>query len=256
MNRNELLALARARHRAATRKISRQRAAGVDVSGSEFDPRRNLKTVARYNRRQLEGYIRTLNTFTDRRNQYVAGAGGSPIARSTFSQLQQLQDEARERARSRFADMRGIRQPSGMTGDNVVAMRPGGRHMREFNSSVPEQMSDFSPGDIRGERGARALIRSLQTRPRRRKSNVKRLRETIQRDNEWSGNNFDVSSLTDRQLEFLVSYTPFMASFVIASSGPRDLLGNDHDIALEVMIQDNERMAQQLIDWARNQLPE
>lgn len=74
MDINELRELALNRHKAATRKVSRLKSNGVEISGTQLDVRRDPKRIKKYTRSQLNSYIRKLDTFVSRRTSYVASA--------------------------------------------------------------------------------------------------------------------------------------------------------------------------------------
>lgn len=69
----------RASHRRATNKASRLRSKGVEVRGTDFDPRRNPANIKKYNAVQLRAYQRELTQFTNRRTSFEAGVGGTPL---------------------------------------------------------------------------------------------------------------------------------------------------------------------------------
>lgn len=81
--RAQYLAEAKRRERAAGQKVSRIRGQGVSQA-YEVDPRAHGE-VNNMSTQQLKSHINKLNRFIDRGNQYVAGAGGTPISRSAFN---------------------------------------------------------------------------------------------------------------------------------------------------------------------------
>lgn len=79
------------RAKAASRKIARLKSKGVVITGTEFDPRRDPKNVRRYTVNQADAYIRQLNQFIDRANQYVGSSGGQPIPIADARRFQETQ---------------------------------------------------------------------------------------------------------------------------------------------------------------------
>lgn len=79
-NINELRQLAKRRRQAATAKIARQRRVnGVEIAGTEFDPRLPPGAEAKMNSRQLRSYLNRVDRFTSRQTQFVPGDSGVPI---------------------------------------------------------------------------------------------------------------------------------------------------------------------------------
>lgn len=79
---NELREQANTLESRAGRKISRNKASkGVIISDTKFDPRRDPSKVSRYNTRQMEAYVKSLETFNSRATQFEAGARGAPLPR-------------------------------------------------------------------------------------------------------------------------------------------------------------------------------
>jgi len=85
MDLNELRNEARRMHRNATRKGSRMRAQGYEVSGTKNDPRRELGKVKKYNTKQAQAYIDNLKKFNSRSVGYVKSGGDEPFTRSQWS---------------------------------------------------------------------------------------------------------------------------------------------------------------------------
>lgn len=74
-----LRAEVRARHRAATQKVSRLRQKGVEINNTNYDVRRDLNNVKRYTGAQLKSYLNQLDSFVARSNGFVPGDSGLPI---------------------------------------------------------------------------------------------------------------------------------------------------------------------------------
>lgn len=67
--------LAKKRHAAATKKVSRLKKNDVHVSGTPLDPRKNAADISKMRTRDLQSYIRKLDSFTSRDTGWVHGAG-------------------------------------------------------------------------------------------------------------------------------------------------------------------------------------
>lgn len=148
MDINDIRAEVARRQKAANAKIARLRRKGVQLTGSEFDVRRDPSRVARYNSRQLQSYLGQLNEFTSRRQQFVAGSEGVPIPAHVYNHAQRVAREYNAYVREREAPLMGIDIPqSGMTvGEfqrDVVGSRKRGKGARNERPLSIEQREAF-----------------------------------------------------------------------------------------------------------------
>lgn len=163
-----LRAEAAKRHRAATNKISRlKNDVGVELSGTKEDPRRDKERLKSYNRRQLRAYIRNLNRFVDRSNQYVPDANARPVRRDLWRQYKAQEQAFNRRVQSHFEKYKDIFIPeAGMTvGERMHMVTPLHRYMR--NTQAVNSLYDpieRDPKQIRDERALRKLRDSYKDR--------------------------------------------------------------------------------------------
>lgn len=122
--------------RAATRKISRiKQTHGAQVSGTEFDPRRETKAPTKYTAKQLAAYKSTLANFVSRSTQFVPDASKQPIPRAEFERYKAREARYRETAGSVFERVKNDKLPSGETvAERVEKMRP--LHKAMHNTAV------------------------------------------------------------------------------------------------------------------------
>jgi len=104
-----LRAQVKARQLAANRKIRRLTDdKGVQIAGTKFDPRKEAKVIDRLTGVQLEAQLARLNTFMDRKTQFVAGAHGVPMTKKQWERAASVQRRAntvKERMRDKFANV-------------------------------------------------------------------------------------------------------------------------------------------------------
>lgn len=82
----------RKRRAAATAKISRtRRVHGADIAGTSVDPRRDPKVINKYNAAQLRAYLGKIESFMDRKIQFVGGARGANLKKSPVTDLLKTQ---------------------------------------------------------------------------------------------------------------------------------------------------------------------
>lgn len=90
----------------ATAKIRRLEKQGIHLAGSTYDPRRDAKNIAKYNRKQLQTYTAQLSEFTKRSTKFIKGPMGAPISMMDFSRYKNaetLYNLAGDRLRRRNA---------------------------------------------------------------------------------------------------------------------------------------------------------
>lgn len=110
-----LRAEARRRHKAANAKVSRLRAQGVELGGTKFDVRRDASAIKKYNKAQLNAYIRRLNTFTSRATGFVAGDMKTPLPRAKWERYQRAESRANAIGRQDESTVEGTPLPNGGT---------------------------------------------------------------------------------------------------------------------------------------------
>lgn len=95
MNERERLRREIARRRkAATDKINRlKKNNGINIAGTEHDPREHYNSVRNKNVKQLRDYLGKLSEFTDRSNTYVPGARGAILSNKSWDEYKRLEDQ-------------------------------------------------------------------------------------------------------------------------------------------------------------------
>jgi len=141
-----------------TDKISRLRKQGLNVGGSEYDPRLDYSTRARMNRRELENYVKNLTLFNARSTQFVKGSDNVPILKSDWEILTNVQAKFNSRGELTFQQVKDIVLPSKISStgkpytiqEYVEQIRPEGRSSNRgivnnpfspINSSLGGQVS-------------------------------------------------------------------------------------------------------------------
>lgn len=105
---NALRARVRQEHRRATAKASRLRAKGVEVTGTNYDPRRNLSNIKKYNRKQLESYSAQLSAFNSRSTSFEAGQGGAILPGAEVRRYRQVENKFNRIARKQYGKIADI----------------------------------------------------------------------------------------------------------------------------------------------------
>lgn len=232
--------------------------AGVEVSGTSLDPRRDLSAIKRYNSRQLNAYIRELNSFTARSTGYVGGAESTVLDRRLWNQYKRLERQvnALSDAQSKMAAGKII-PGTGMTiaqrEATIVPERRAG-----IGEAVARPYSRYNrqPGNINGNDKLRALIAQMQ-----KKLSPDYLPRELAKQRVQMADMLDIigssslrekaAKLTDAQFNILWNLTPFARAmsgvYEHHKAKARDV--KEENWALAVYESQNQD-ANELIDWA------
>lgn len=127
---DELRAEVRKRQQAVNRKLRRYDRNGIELSGTEHDPRRPGVDISRMRSRDLTSYLNRLNGFMSRSTQFVGDRKGRPIAMSEWRRYKRAETAANRRADRLYNTIKDIKMPGGQ-------MTLGQRHAAVTNSDFP-----------------------------------------------------------------------------------------------------------------------
>lgn len=251
----ELRALALKRTRAAGNKASRLRKQGVEVAGTEFDPRIPSERVGRLNRRQLEAYIGRVNSFTNRNTKFVGGANGAPLPKHLVAQYESAEFRRNQRLRRRGRVAGNVVIPgTGMT----VEQRQRLMESRANDALRADGQWDYSPYTphtrrVEGFASADALRQMIDLE--RRAGTTAALNASLQvqkaRHIEWLeergqvGMAADIRRLSDDQFDLLKHKTDYANHIKFLYMGTED---SDESVAAS-MRDDNLGDAIDLVSW-------
>lgn len=256
---NRLRAEARARHKAATRKASRLRAQGIEVTGSAIDPRRSPKSIGRYNAAQLQVYIKSLNQFVSRSNQYVPAEGKVPMARTQWQEYKRLEALMQAKARVKMGELGKHKLPGSMTtvDERINAMSPNFPSYTDFSGTTPQRVPNLSSKAVHSPQALDKLIRSMRKKlkPGYYPSLVKRGRTSARKmlidigEIELVG---ALEKLSDKQFEILWTYSPFAASLNINYQYAKALMSKGAQAMDDSVLTNELDNAKDLAAWAKN----
>lgn len=111
---------------AVQRKVARlRREKGVEIAGTNFDPRIDRARISKMSTRELNRFIANANAFTDRRVQYVAGHKGAPLDASVVRRLQRKESAIKAQHDEIMQNIGTIEAPfTGMSISQREQMRP------------------------------------------------------------------------------------------------------------------------------------
>lgn len=213
---NALRELARQRHRAATRKVSRLNTqSGVEISGTSLDPRTEPAKIKRYTRKQLESYVNRLNAFTDRSTQYVALGDGEIITGKEWQKYKQPETRYNRRTNKRLAEVEDKELPSGTTiGRHLKTTTADRRSARGVAVNRPYDPPSRKPQDITDRKALKKLTKDYNRRIRTdfERKQVKAAQKVFHKMANIIKNdelNKAIASLTPDQFRVLWNYTDF-----------------------------------------------
>lgn len=256
---NELRAMARARHRATTRKISRIKAdTGLPISGSKNDPRRDLGKLKGYTKSQLRTYIAQLNDFSSRSVQFVPSATRTPIQTDLWKKYKNLEGRYNQRVNEQFARVQDVFLPAvGQTiGERMAMITPAHRQLTNPAVNSPYRPAEMKPRNVANERALKRLIsqKENQLRPSYRKRLVNDARNQFAQMADVINRRDlarDVSKLTDAQFEVLWNYTPFASAIGINYEVIMAMLSNKEKPFHSDSLRNAVATQKGLIEWAR-----
>lgn len=250
---DELRAEVRKRQQAVNRKIRRTEGNGARIANTKYDPRRDVD-ISRMRSRDLNNYLTRLNTFMDRKNQFIPGTGGQPIHISVWRGYKRAERAANRRADRLFKQVANVKLPGG-------DMTIGSRHASVTNTDFPSTANHTVNSPLRkvnrqlrsmpSEKAIRRLTKQQQDKvdPQFLKLFVKRGRQEAYKmlnalnDTEITK---ELKGLTDKQFHILWAYTEFATNTSIRyEEGKRDTQNKD--------IEDNEiSESRAWINWVKN----
>ena len=200
----------------AGRKVSRLKAKGVSLAGTEHDVRRDPAKVSKYNMAQLNAYEKQLHGFSERRNSFYAGANDTIITGDAWREYKHVEKLANARGKRWDDNVGGVFiKQSGMTvqerKDFVKSKR-----VRAAGESTPRLYvhNDRKPENVNGMKAVQKLIKQQKDRLKKDyvHQEVKKGRAAFNSMLNQMGNLglvAKLNELTDHQFAILVKETNF-----------------------------------------------
>lgn len=236
---NRLRDLARKRHRAATQKISRaKKQTGAELSGSKFDPRKELGSLKRMNSIQLKAHIARLETFVSRETQFVAGKNNIPLPASKFQKVKELEKQYNETGKKNLSQIENVFLDSaGMTvGERVAATLPKHPTMAPPASHAPHLPYNRSSKGIPNEKALDKLIKDMKakTKPGYVRKKLNQQWDAAEKMVEGIRNSKladEFATLTDKEFNMLWNYTNFAEVSSLDYLIRKSMLHDDEELA-------------------------
>lgn len=245
-------------HRAATRKVSRLKAAsGVEVSGSDYDPRRDPAFIRSATPAQLRALVRKQDKFLDRGTQFVPDADFQPIPKKVWDKVKKAEQKKNDFVEKFYEPFKNIMiEPAGMTVDQRMAMiTPLHPHMGTRTTDSPYKKSDRESTTLHGEAGAKKLAKHLNDLAtlKHEKQSLKNHRAGVMKMLDIVGDiemQVKVAKLTNKQWAALWKYTKFASMIKSPYSHYNASITGDKSLSNSESVQTDLAVAGEYVDWA------
>ena len=207
----------------ATKKASRIRTThGANITGTDFDPRRLPGTEKKYNMRQLLAYKQSLESFLDRKTQFV-GLRSGPVPRSDWLKYKAAETAYNSHVNTNFEKVKDRELPKPVSeasrgetiGERMAKMTPDHRVMRGSSVNSPYDPIVRDPMGVKDNNALRKLTESAERRLRESQmgKDLDSARDQFDRMKFYIGDNDPifkgVESLNDEQFSILWYFTSF-----------------------------------------------
>ena len=265
---SQLRKAARRRHQAATRKISRlNRENDFALSGTEYDPRRELSKIKRYNERQLTAYVAKLDRFMARGTQFVPDAHNRPVPKAAFDPYKTLERKYNQKVKrgfERIADlpMPPIETPQGMVStetirDRMAKVTPQHRQAARNAVNAPYMPPSRESKNFKNARAMEKMAEAIRDRlaPDYAAKMLKKDREVFEKMFDDIGRP-DLKAmgqaLSDKQFQVAWNYMGLADAVKLPYEQARKRLMSDQETAFEAdTMEENLREAERLIGHAK-----
>lgn len=154
------------RVQAANRKVNRLEKQGIEITGTEFDPRRENPRIDRYNSNQVESYRAKLDAFVDRKNRFVGDTRGRPIPRSEWQAYKRAESRANRKSDNAFNKIKDVYVPSA---GQTIAQREASTKSEFPRTANPAVNSPFNkitrkPEQLASRKALEALTKQQQAK--------------------------------------------------------------------------------------------
>lgn len=257
-NINDLRRKAMLRHRAATRKISRTKAGnGVEISGSDVDPRKSLEFIRTASSRQLESYINRLDRFNDRGTQFVPDAEMRPMRKKLWDEFKAAESRRHESTDRNYEEFKDIViGPTGQTVDERMhQITPLHPHMANMETQSPYARRELTSRNIASEKKLQALIKlRKQQATQSHQDQVLKAQRKSAIDMAIVIGDYELieklHKLTDKQFALAWKYTRMSSNFKTDYEFYKDALSGRKGVTNSQMAANELDEAKGYLDWA------
>ena len=244
--------------RAVTRKISRLRKKGAELTGTKYDMRRAPQIHKRYTERQLNAYANQMRAFLQRNNQYVGLAKGEPVPAKVMKQYRAVEQQRINKINQDFEKYKNLSMPIGdeTIGQRMEKMRPDHRHLMNRSVNSPYKVGPRKASGIKGERGLQKLIKLMNERnkddfkAKQIKAGRKQLNEMLEYFPGGAEFVKKANSLTDEQFHTAWNFTDLADSASIGYESMMQYLNKEQRAHHDGTLRNETRSIQRTLNWA------
>lgn len=248
----------------AGRKISRNKSSkGIIIADTPSDPRRNPSKVGRYNTRQLESYVKSLQTFNSRSTQFEAGVRGNPLPRQQWVKYKAGENAVREQAAKAMEAVKDARLPG--PGSTPTKIREGSETIEQRAAKIrAKHPTVTNQGYLPPERQPKN-IKDADSLTKLTKANNKRMTKKFQREEHKRAREElkqmvavfqddkmekNIMNLTKGQFDMLWNFTKFADALSLTYHHIKAKGKKKQDLPQELI--DNQiNQANTLIEWVK-----
>jgi hypothetical protein len=259
-NIHDLRRLALQRHKAATRKISRTKAGnGVEISGSDVDPRKSLDFIRSATSKQLQSYVNKLDRFNNRSVQFVPDAEMRPMKKKLWEDYRQAEAARNAAIDANYVDFKDVViGPIGQTVDERMhQITPLHPHMANMETQSPYAKRELSSRNVASERKLQALIklRKEQATSRHQQEVLKSQRKASI-DMAITIGDYEliekIVALSDKQFALAWKYTRMSSHLKTDYEFYKDALSGRKGVTNSEMAANELDAVKKYLDWARD----
>ena len=257
------------RQRAAGDKISKnRRQRGVEIAGTEFDPRVSRETVSRMTKASLQKRLDIVNKFVHRSNQFVAGAQGAPLPRAQYNEAKRLVERAQAKRDDWHKATGNLILPGGRETVGQRRAKMGGKHRKGGGmANAPEMLpTNFDDMKFVSAKGLKTFMSNIKraNQTGHKLGSVNKWREQFAQMTDVIGGQRGEAlrakalSLTDKQFALLWHDTAFSTAVSIEYEMALQSLkvgkdGQQISAVKSQILDESAKKADELVKWAKTQ---
>jgi len=230
---------------------------GVEISGTDYDPRKTTTFIHDASPKQLAAYVRSLNKFNNRDTQFVPDAEFQPIPKKVWDKVKAAEEKKNAFVKKFYEPFKDIViDPAGQTVDQRMAMiTPIHEHMGTRTTDSPYKKSDRKSTTLHGESGAKRLTKHLNDMAtmKHQKQSLKNHRTGVMKMLDIVGDiemQVKVAKLTNKQWATLWKYTNFATMIKTPYSHYNASITGDKSLSNSESVQTDLKVAGDYVDWA------
>ena len=240
-------------------KLYRIRKNNPDILTDKINPNLPLGSENNMSPREIRNYVRSMENFINRRNQYVSGAKGTPISKNLWNLYKKAESRANSALEKQNSVFKKIIGPQGISLSEFMESRKP-QHPQMLNEAANAYYFplDRTPASFQSEDKLEQAINAMLERaqPNFLSDKIPQYRNTLEIMAERSGDDeiYELTSnLTDQQLDLLWRATDFMKGLSLVYENYKDRLNSKKSMVPSEAIEKTLDSVYEAIEWASKQ---